>query len=310
MKRLQITSNSITLEEGCNKYLDYCRQRSLREDTIRHYHQSYLKLFTCFSPSTPITDITQASYNEYVSFLKEQLTNSVTINAYLRDFVTTLHYLMEEGYIPYFKMRTIRVDKHIVETYTDAELSVLLKKPDIKRCSFIQYQCWVITNFLFATGVRQRSLIHIKVKDVDLENNIVRVNETKNHKPLLVPLNATLVIILKEYLRNRHHNSLDDYLFCNVYGQQLCKSTVYHMLYDYNKKRDIETTGMHRYRHTFAKQWILNGGNVVTLSKLLGHSSLNITQNYINLLVSDVAKQVEEINVLDKYAERKSIKLR
>ena len=60
------------------------------------------------------------------------------------------------------------------------------------------------------------------------------------------------------------------------------------MLYDYNKRRGIETTGIHRYRHTFAKQWIINGGNVVVLSQILGHSSLSITQNYINLLVYEI----------------------
>ena len=82
------------------------------------------------------------------------------------------------------------------------------------------------------------------------------------------------------------------------------------MLYHYNKRRGVETTGIHRYRHTFAKQWILNGGNVVALSKMLGHSGLDITQNYINVLVSDVAKQVDEINLLDKFSGRTSIKMR
>ena len=82
------------------------------------------------------------------------------------------------------------------------------------------------------------------------------------------------------------------------------------MLYRFNRSRGIETTGLHRYTPTFAKQWILNGGNVVTLSRLLGHSNLNTTQNYINLLVSDVAKQVKEINLLDKFSGKKFIKMR
>ncbi len=118
-----------------------------------------------------------------------------------------------------------------------------------------------------------------------------------------------MVNILKEYLKHRQHQSPDDWLFCNAFGQQLVKSTCYHMLYEYNKRRGIETTGIHRYRHTMAKQWVLNGGNVVTLSRLLGHSSLDITQNYINLLVSDLGKQVEEINLLDKFNARKRIKM-
>ena len=46
------------------------------------------------------------------------------------------------------------------------------------------------------------------------------------------------------------------------------------------------------------------------LSKMLGHSSLDITQNYLNLLVSDVAKHVNELNLLDKFSGRASIKMR
>ena len=152
--------------------------------------------------------------------------------------------------------------------------------------------------------------MNIKIKDLDFNNNIAHVNVTKNRKPLIVPLNLTMANILSEYMKYRQHKTNDDYIFCNVFGQQLAKSTCHHMLYEYNKRREVETTGIHRYRHTFAKQWILNGGNVVSLSKLLGHSSLDITQNYINLLVSDVAKQVDEFNVLDKFYGRKRIGMR
>ena len=311
MKKLNMkATKGLTFEEGCEKYLDYCRQRNLRQGTINHYRQSYVQFFKFFEPDTPIEEIDEDAYKRYVLYLRSTLNNDVSINSYLRDFITTMHYLMNEGYIQSYKMQAIKVDKSHIETYSDEELKLLLKKPDLKKCSFTEYQCWVMTNFLFSTAVRQRSLMNIKVKDIDFDNSVVYVNVTKNRKPLIVPLNHTMVNILKEYLKYRQHKSNEDYLFCNVFGQQLLKSTCYHKLYEYNKKRDVETTGIHRYRHTFAKQWILSGGNVVSLSKLLGHSSLDITQNYINLLVSDVAKQVDEINVLDKFSDRKRISLK
>lgn len=303
-------TKSITFEEGCDRYLEYCRQRNLRQGTINHYRQSYTQFFKFFDPEMPIERLNENEYNRYVLHLKATLNNDVSINSYLRDLITTLHFLMNEGYIEPFKMKSIKVDKSHVETYDEQELRLLLKKPDLKKCSFTEYQCWVMTNFLFSTAVRQRSLMNIKVKDIDFDNSVVYVNVTKNRKPLIVPLNQTMVNILTEYLKYRQHKSDDDYLFCNVFGQQLIKSTCYHKLYEYNKKRGVETTGIHRYRHTFAKQWILSGGNVVSLSKLLGHSSLDITQNYINLLVSDVAKQVDEINVLDKFHGRKHISMK
>ena len=89
----------------------------------------------------------------------------------------------------------------------------------------------------------------------------------------------------------------------------MTKGNLYHNLYEYNKARGVERTGIHRYRHTFAKQWILNGGNVVSLSKILGHSSLDITQNYLNILVSDVGKEVESLNLIDKFSDKKRIKM-
>ena len=297
--------NTLTFSEACDKYLDYCRLRNLREGTLNHYRQSYRQFFRFFPEDLPLTEINEEYYKNYVLYLKETLHNDVSINSYLRDLIALFHYLMNEGLIPHFKMTAIKVDKTNVETYTEEELELLLKKPNLKKCSFIEYECWVITNFLFATGVRQRSLNHIKVKDLDLDNNLVYVNVTKNRKPLIVPINHTLSGILKEFIKYRQFNSTEEALFCNSFGKELGKSTGYHMLYDYNKRRGVETTGIHRYRHTFAKQWILNGGNVVTLSKLLGHSSLEITQNYINLLTSDVAKQVDEISILDKFYNKR-----
>lgn len=310
MKRLKMKSmNGMTFAEGCECYLANCRQRNLREDTIRHYRQSYDQFFRYFDPDMPLTEFTEEKYQQYVVYLRERLHNDITINSYLRDLMTTLHFLMNEGYVVPFRMQTIRVDKHSVETYSDAELQALLRKPNIRKCRYSEFQCWVMSNFLFSTGMRQRSLMNIKVKDVDLDNGLVTVNVTKNRKPLIIPLNLTMNQILREFLKYRQHKSQEDYLFSNVFGQQLSKSTCYGMLYAYNKERGVERTGIHRYRHTFAKQWIINGGNVVALSRILGHSNLSITQNYINLLVTDLAKQVDEVNLLERFSVRKSIKL-
>jgi integrase/recombinase XerD len=220
-----------------------------------------------------------------------------------------MHFLMNEGYLESFPMKSIKVDDAPVETYTDNELRVLLKKPNIKKCTFAEYRNWVITNLFFSTGIRQRSCLFLKVKDIDFDNHLLHVNVTKNRKALIVPLSTSMVQILKEYLNHRQHKNDDEYLFCTSHGDQMTKGNLYHNLYEYNKARGVERTGIHRYRHTFAKQWILNGGNVVSLSKILGHSSLDITQNYLNILVSDVGKEVESLNLIDKFSDKKRIKM-
>ncbi len=310
MKKLSMISQfSITFEQGCDRYILNCKQRNLRQGTINHYKQSYVQFYKYFDRNMLLSEITERTYKDYVVYLCDTLENDVSVNSYLRDLITTFHFWMNEGYIPHFKMQAIKVDKHSIETYSDGELKILLQKPDLRKCKFTEYQCWVQTNFLFSTGVRQRSLINIRVKDVDLFNNIVNVNVTKNRKAWVVPISQTRANILKEYLTYRQHETTDDYLFCNVFGKPLTKSANYHQLYVYNKNRGVETTGIHRYRHTFAKQWILNGGNVVALQKILGHSNLAITQNYINMLVSETAEEVNNINLIDKFVENRTYKM-
>ena len=305
MKRIKMGQQLLTFEEGCNLYIANCRQRNLRQGTINHYRQSYTQFYKYFNAEMPVADFTKAKFDDYVVYLTDTIENSISVNSYLRDLITTAHFWMNEGYIDRFKMQAIKVDKTPVETYTEAELIKLLKKPDLKKCSFAEYQSWVMTNFLFSTGVRQRSLNNIQIKDIDFDNKYITLRVTKNRKVLVIPMENSLANILTEYLKYRQHKSQEDYLFTNIFGEQLTKSTGYHRLYEYNKARGVETTGIHRYRHTFAKQWILSGGNVVTLSKYLGHSSLDITQNYISLLVSDIGREVDEIGMLDRFTKQR-----
>jgi len=76
MKKLKmISSKSITFEEGCNKYLENCSQRNLREGTIRHYKQSYRQFYKYFEPEMPIKNIDKNMYNDYVGYLRENLSN-------------------------------------------------------------------------------------------------------------------------------------------------------------------------------------------------------------------------------------------
>lgn len=309
-KKLAMSAGKkMSLEEGCNMHLENCRQRNLREETIRHYKDSYVQFKKYFSADMPLSEMTERKYYDYVSYLRNRLGSDISVQSYSRDLRTVLYFLMREGYVQQFKVKEIKTDKHAIETYTDEELMILLKKPNVNKCRFLEYQAWVMTNFLFSTGLRQRSLLHLQIKDVDLYNAVIYVKVTKNRKPLIIPLNRAMVEILKEYLRYRQCEDKDAYLFCNAYGDQLRKSTHYAMMTAYNKARGVETTGIHRYRHTFAKQWILNGGSVVSLSKILGHSNLMITENYLNLLVTDLAKQVEEVNLLDKFAAKKRIRI-
>ena len=128
MQKIKMSRGTLlTFEEGCNKYLENCRQRNLRDGTINHYRQSYLYFYKFFDPKMPIEDIDEQTYKNYVLHLKKTLNNDVSINSYLRDLITTIHFFMNEGWLPHFKMQEIKVDKsHMVDgAFLEEKLKVL-----------------------------------------------------------------------------------------------------------------------------------------------------------------------------------------
>ncbi|EOT2960262.1 tyrosine-type recombinase/integrase [Clostridium perfringens] len=301
---------SKTFESGFDDFIDSCKARNLREGTIKHYKESYKSIIRFIDPEIAINSIDEKVFNEFVKDCRDLNVSSQTVYTYSRDLKTILNFFIRMEYMKSFKIKLPEVDKTPIETYTDAELKILLKKPDLKKCSFSNYQSWVIINFLLSTGVRLNSLVNIKVKDLDFDNQVVHVNVTKNRRPLIIPLNRDMIKILREYLKLRDHESIEDLLFSNVYGRKLCQRTLFGMMQTYHNERGVVKTGIHRFRHTFAKKWITLGGSVVTLQKILGHSSLNITQNYINLLVEDIKRDVDKYNILEEFNKDTHIKIK
>lgn len=303
MRKLKMkVNNNKTFKEGFEEYILSCISRNLRDDTIRHYKQSYKQIIKYLDEDITIDNINKKTFENFIiNAKKNNNMGSQTLYTYCRDLKTIINFFIEQGYIQYFKIELPRVDKLPIETYTDEELEKLLKKPNMKKCSFTDYRNYVMTCFFLSTGLRMSSVTNIKIKDINLNDELVNVMHTKNRKVLRVPLNKQIIKVLKEYLKYRQYKSIDDYLFCNCYGKQLNKSSTVQALGNYNKKCGVETTGIHRLRHTFAKKWILSGNSVVTLQKILGHSNLQMTQNYINILITDLNKEVNNYNILQEF---------
>lgn len=94
MKRMKmISQKGVTFEEGCNLYLNNCKERNLREGTINHYRQSYLNFYKFFDKEMSLSDFSEKHYSDYVLHLRKTLSNDVSINAYLRDMITTMHFI-------------------------------------------------------------------------------------------------------------------------------------------------------------------------------------------------------------------------
>ena len=70
MKKLSMIKQvSITFEQGCDKYILNCKQRNLRQGTIRHYQQSYTQFYKYFDREMLPSEITGQAYKDYVNIL-------------------------------------------------------------------------------------------------------------------------------------------------------------------------------------------------------------------------------------------------
>ena len=211
--------NTKDKEELFNEFNLHCKARNLSSKTIEFYYFCW-KPFNQFLENEDIQlcDIDIATINSYVVYLKEENTkNDVSIATRTRGIRTILYYFMKHGYISDFKIMVPKAEKAIKEVYTDSELKVLLTKPT-QDADFTEYRNWVISNFLIATGVRSRTLVNIRIRDVDLENQLVKLSKTKSKRQQIIPLSHTLCKILIEFIKYRK-GDLEDYLFCTLVGR-------------------------------------------------------------------------------------------
>ena len=311
---LAATSNSTTFEEG---YLEFIRMRKIMNvssNTIKHYNSTFKRFTQFFDKNTLCSKIDKNTILDFVEWLEEQNPGikAKSVNSYLIDLRAIFNYLMEEDAIPKFTVKLLREEDEIIKTYNNSELERLLKKPDLKKCNFSEYRNWVICNYLMATGVRVGTLCATRICDIDFNTNQIALKKVKNKRQYIIPLSPKLAKILREYLQYRKAENSDDALFCNTYGEPLNYEALHTAIRRYNQSRGVEQTGIHLFRHTFAKLWIVNGGDLGTLQQILGHSTMQMTLHYAKLFgqnYTNVFLKFNPLEQLENSKERKHINM-
>lgn len=307
-KKMTLTNENSdkTFKDGFKEFLLNCKIKNLSPFTITYYENVVRIWKRYFDEDNLLCDITLNTINDFILFLKDEMEeNDTTINTNITGIRAILYYLMKLGYLEKFAIPKIKADKEIIETYSEKEIGVLLKKPKLKECTFNEYRNWVIINFLLATGCRTRTLVNIRINDLDFDNQLITYTHTKNRKQQIVPMSITLKKVLAEYIEYRKADKQDDLLFVNAYGEQLRTPVLSSSLCEYNRKRGILKTGVHRWRHTFAKLWILGEGDIFRLQKILGHSDLEIIKNYVDMFTNDLQKDFDRFNPLEQMKDNK-----
>lgn len=261
-------------------------------------------------------DNISAFYQDYLENVKKH--QEQTILADLRHLRAIIYFAQEKKWIREFKITIKEKQPDIKPTFTKYEIEKLSKKPKIREDNFVEYRSYVMIQYLASTGNRISSMLALNVKDIDFEEGTITVNTQKDKKPKLMPLIYDLRKVLREYI---YHARCDEEgnplynepLFCNRTGERLSYTGARDAMKEYFNARGIEWEGFHKFRHSYAANWIRDGGNPFMLKEQLGHSSLAMTNRYANIYGMATKAEAEEHSLSKKFnntTNRKSIKMK
>jgi len=164
------------------------------------------------------------------------------------------------------------------------------KRPGKRECSHklpTATRNRTIILLLLDTGIRVSELCDLRIRDVDQRNRRVKVLGKGNKERSLPYCPATGQAIWR-YLSSRPDSSVDDFLFVTENGQRLDRRYVRTTLKRIGDRANVRGVHPHRFRHTFAVNYLRNGGNAYGLQSSLGHESLEMVKKYLQIVQADL----------------------
>ena len=186
------------------------------------------------------------------------------------------------------RIKTPKIPKKIPIFLTKDEIRNMLEIAKSKKHK-------LIIKLLYSTGIRLSELTNLKIKDLELGENIAWVRKGKGSKDRMVILSKSLSEELKEYIKDRNP---DDFVFNGWHGK-LSNRAVEKMIKIISKKAGIhKKVTPHTLRHSFATHLLESGVDIRKIQVLLGHSNLSTTQIYTSVTNTELKKIKNPLDLL------------
>ena len=237
-------------------------------------------------------DVDHLMVRSFLAELHRAGIKKVSASRKLASVRTFFRYLCREGVLERNPARIIlspRVERRIPAHLEESDITALL---DFPADTDADKRSQALLEMLYATGVRCSELVGMNLREVDLENRMVRVLG-KGRKERVVPFGTRALAALENYLPVRHEaQPPGDALFVNARGGRLTDGAVRRILAARLKKIALgKRASPHTLRHSFATHLLQRGADLRSIQELLGHASLSTTQRYTHLN----ARQILEI---------------
>jgi integrase/recombinase XerD len=236
----------------------------------------------------------------------QQAVSPGRLNHYVEGIRRFYEWLQERGYAtrnPAAGIRKVREPQKIIASLTEEQLQALLRQPDRTRFVGLRDFCFIC--LLLDTGLRLSEALGLKVGDVEANDGVVTVLG-KGGKERRLSLSPRLLVQLRPYLRARAAalaaigRADSQWLFVNDCGGKLSARQAQIRLRRYGEAAGIRGVRVspHTLRHTYALNWVQAGGDVFTLQRTLGHTSLEMTRRYVDLCDSHVLSEQRRLSPL------------
>lgn len=311
-------------------YMVYCHSRQLREKTMSSYEQT-LRLFERWCAEEmniyDVSKITEAMIRRYINSLQErgkytfyvkeeakktncperrrdfqkQVSNT-TINNYIRNLRAFFNWL-DSDYVlsknPMKKVRQLKNDRNAKEYINDEDFKKLTNHLD--KSYYPEHRDFAMIIAMIDTGMRLGECSCLLVSDIDLARKQIKLRAeiTKGRKDRVVFFSPKTERVLRRWLQFKDRYVISDYMFP-------VKSSGAHVevaTFETNFKRYLNRAGLnekispHCLRNNFAKRCLMSGMDLYTLSRLLGHSSVTVTeQAYLDLTDEDLGKRYQNFS--------------
>ncbi len=218
----------------------------------------------------------------------------------VRSFST---FASDEGYLEENVMRKLKLPqlpKTLPEPLTEAEIQrVLAASLDNTQGRLRNY---AIMMLFLDTGIRLSELVNLRVSKVDFAGGEMVVFG-KGSKERRVPIGSQAKKALVDYITRERGEAAnpndEDLLFLNEDHNPVTVNVVEKMLQRIKKAANVPKLHPHACRHTFSVRFLINGGDVFSLQKILGHTSLEMTRKYVNLASGDVKEIHRRFSPMD-----------
>lgn len=277
------------LTDAAKEFEFNCQCRKLSDKTIRNYGKLIGYLLDYLKEQHKVLcleDVRPMYIKAYLMMLQERGAKPQYINDQLKAFKVLFRYLYEEGYTDSIlteRIKNVKQPKTIIKTFTEQEVKKMTKY--YSGHTFMEVRNRLMLMTFFDTGIRVSELIDLKLSQVKDEYILIH---GKGDKERVVPKSPLLNKWMFKYLSTREnffaYRRVPENVFLSRNGRPMTTEAIHRVIKIAGKavgvSRDIRVSP-HTCRHTFAQMQLKNGLDLYSLSRLMGHSNISITQRYL-----------------------------